>query len=150
AEEDWHRDAIREAYSTGDPDWVLTAVFAMRYIDGFDDQIVDALKSHDPLIHAEAVRAAGAHQVDAAWPYVLPLLDPKTPRILLLDAIGAAGSIRPAEAADVLSALAQSDEEDIQEAVEEALLMARGAMGAFDEEEDFDDEDDEEEEPTAH
>src|SRR5580658_717746 len=32
APEEWHQDAIREAYSSGDQEWMLTAVFGMRYI----------------------------------------------------------------------------------------------------------------------
>jgi hypothetical protein len=58
APESWHQDAIRAAYSSGDKDWMLTAVFSMRWVRGFDDQILEALKSPDPEIHLEAVEAA--------------------------------------------------------------------------------------------
>ncbi len=56
---DWHKDAIRKAYSSGDRDWKLTAVFAMGWIRGFDKQILEALENSDPEIHLEAVEAAG-------------------------------------------------------------------------------------------
>jgi hypothetical protein len=56
APESWHEDAIRAAYSSGDKDWVLTAVFSMRWVSGFDAQILEALKSADPEIHYEAIR----------------------------------------------------------------------------------------------
>jgi hypothetical protein len=54
--ETWHQDAIRYAYSSGDKEWMLTAVFSMRWVRGFDDQILAALKSADPEIHYEAVK----------------------------------------------------------------------------------------------
>src|SRR6202795_260569 len=47
AAESWHQNAIRAAYSSGDREWVLTAVFAMRWVRGFDEQILEALKSAD-------------------------------------------------------------------------------------------------------
>ncbi len=43
APQDWHAGAIRAAYLCGDNDWVLTAVFAMSRIRGFEDQILEAL-----------------------------------------------------------------------------------------------------------
>jgi len=66
APESWHQSAIRAAYSSGDKDWMLTAVFAMGRVRGFDDQILEALKSADPEIHYEAVEAAGAWGLAAA------------------------------------------------------------------------------------
>ncbi len=55
---------------------------------------------------------------------------------LLLAAIGAVPSIRPQEASEVLSRLIESDDEDIVEAVHEALAMAEEPA-----DEDEDDED---------
>jgi hypothetical protein len=136
APEDWHRDAIAQAYSSGDKKWMLTAVFAMRWVRGFDKQILAALESADPDVHYEAVHAAGNWELDAAWDHVVELLnDPDTPKHLLLAAIGAAGSIRPAEAGMILVDLADSDDEDIAEAADEAMMMAEGAS-AYDEEDD--------------
>jgi len=40
---DWHQDAVRAAYSSDDEDWKLTAVFSMRWVRGFDNQILEAL-----------------------------------------------------------------------------------------------------------
>src|SRR5260370_19398326 len=34
APETWHQDAIRYAYSSGDKEWMLTAVFSMRWVRG--------------------------------------------------------------------------------------------------------------------
>ncbi len=47
AREDWHQDAVRGAYSSGDEAFRLTAVFCMRYVPGFDEQILEALASGD-------------------------------------------------------------------------------------------------------
>ena len=120
---------------------MLTAVFAMRSVRGFDKEILAALESPDPDIHYEAVHAAGNWELDAAWSHVVELLnDPDTPKPLLLAAIGAAGSIRPTEAGMVLADLAGSDDEDIAEAAGEAMMMADGASAY---EEDDDEEEDE-------
>jgi len=134
APETWHQDAIRNAYSRGDKEWTLTAVFAMRWVRGFDDQILAALKSTDSEIHYEAVNAAGNWELDAAWSHIVQLVeDTDTSRPLLLAAIRAAGSIRPAEARKVLAELADSDDEEIAEAAEEAISMTEVALDEDDE-----------------
>jgi len=58
APQDWHEDAIRVAYSSGDEVWRLTAVFCMRFVRGFEEQILEALDTEKPDIHYEAVVAA--------------------------------------------------------------------------------------------
>ena len=151
--EDWHADAIRAAYNSGDEEWKLTAVFGMAHVRGFEDEILEMLDSPNPDIHYEAVCAAGNWEVDAAWPHVAALArSPKTDKPLLLAAIEALGSIRPEEAGGILIDLVDSDDEDIAEAANEAMAMAEGALsdGEDDEDdeedEDLDDEDDEDDE----
>jgi hypothetical protein len=137
APEDWHQNAITAAYSSGDKDWMLTAVFSMRWVRGFDDQILEALKGADPEIHYQAVNAAGNWEMDAAWPRIVALLnDPGTPKPLLLAAIGAAASIRPQEAGEILMDLAASDDEEIAEAADEAIAMSEPASDEADDEDD--------------
>jgi len=134
APESWHQNAIRAAYSSGDTDWMLTAVFSMRWVRGFDDQILEALKSGDPEIHYEAIEAAGNWELAAAWSHVVDLVqDYGSPKQLLLAAIGAVASIRPAEARTILEDLADSDDEEIAEAAAEAIGMAE-TSGEEDEE----------------
>jgi HEAT repeat protein len=144
---EWHREAISQAYTGDDRDWRLTAVFAMRWVRGFNDQILEALQSDDPEIECEAVQAAGNWELDPAWDHVAALAgDSATPRSTRLAAIEAVGSIRPAEAREILTELADDDDEEIAEAAEEALMMVDAQMEA-----DFDDEDDEEDEDeTIH
>ena len=136
APETWHQDAIRNAYSSGDKEWMLTAVFSMRWVRGFDDQILLALKGVDLEIHYEAVNAAGNWELDAAWSHIVELVnDAHTPKPLLLAAIGAVSSIRPAEAREILVDLGDSDDEEIAEAANEAMVEAEAASGEEDDEE---------------
>jgi hypothetical protein len=139
APENWHQDAIRTAYSSGDRDWILTAVFSMCWVRGFDDQILEALKSPDSDIHYEAVVAAGNWAVNAAWSHTLALVsDAGTPQPLLMAAIGAVASIRPAQARNILAGLADSDDEEIAEAADEAIAMAEATSDETDDDEDED------------
>jgi hypothetical protein len=83
APEEWHQNAIRAAYSSGDQAWILTAVFSMRWVRGFDDQILEALKSGDAEIQYEAIQAAGTWGLAAAWSHILALVrDAATPKSL--------------------------------------------------------------------
>jgi len=135
APQEWHQEAIRDAYSSGDELWRLTAVFCMRYIRGFNPQILEALKSGNEDIHYEAVCAAGTWEVDAAWSHIAGLATSElTEKSLRLAAIEAVANIRPQEAADILSELALSDDDDIIEMVYEAMAMC----GLFPDE-DYDD-----------
>jgi hypothetical protein len=139
APQDWQTGAIRAAYSSGDKGWMLTAVFAMRWVPGFDDQILEALESTDPEIHFEAVNAVGARELDGAWPHVVGLVkNPSTPKPLLLSAIEAVGNIRPQEAAEILVDLANSRDEEIADVANEAISMAEARSGEADDEMDED------------
>jgi uncharacterized protein (UPF0147 family) len=133
APQNWHPNAIREAYASADESWRLTAVFCMRFVRGFDEQILEALDTENQDIHYEAVCAAGNWEVDAAWSHIEALITAEdTHKYLLMAAIEAVASIRPQQAAEILLDLSQSEDEDIAEAAYEAMVMA----GEF-----FDDED---------
>lgn len=124
APQEWQFNEVKAAYENPDGEWKLTAVFAMGYLCGFDSQILESLKSDDPRIHMEAVKAAGNWELDGAWDHVLALLqDPATSRELRIAAIEAAASIRPKEAPEVLAEFTESEDEEIAEAAEEALLI---------------------------
>ena len=127
APQDWHQDAIRAAYSSGDETWRLTAVFCMRFVRGFDDQILEALETENEDIHYEAVCAAGNWEVDGAWSHIAGLITTEEmDKPLLLAAIDAVAGIRPQEAAEILIDLTYSDDEDIVEAAYEAMAIAEG------------------------
>jgi hypothetical protein len=144
---DWHAGAIRTAYSSGDREWVITAVFSMRWVRGFDDVILEAMNSPQLEVQAEAITAAGNWELEPAWPRVVALVtDPATPKPLLLAAIGAVAGIRPEEAPELLVDLADSEDEEIADAADEALSMAEELPGEDEEYEEDEDEDEEEEE----
>ncbi len=132
ASQDWHPDAIYKIYSSGDESWRLTAVFCMRFVRGFDDQILEALESKNSDIHYQAVCAAGNWEVDAAWSHIKGLINTKeTDKYLLLAAIEAVAIIRPIETAEILQDLIESRDEDIAEAAYDAMAMSEAF---FDEE----------------
>ena len=144
APQDWHNEAVRAAYSSNDEAWRLTAVFCMRFIRGFDDQILEALDCEDSDTHYEAVCAAGNWQLAAAWSHVAALVTSDyTDKNLRLAAIDAASGIRPLEAQDILVDLTSSGDEDIAEAAFDALAMAGGLSEEEDQEDEGEDEDDE-------
>jgi hypothetical protein len=140
APQPWQPAAIRAALGQNDKSWRLTAVFCMRFVQGFDAEIMAALASEHPHIRCEAVLAAGAWQLQDAFDAVAGLVrSPTSDKRLLLAAIEAAPSIRPEEAQTLLAELLGSKDQDIALAAEEALAMA----DAMDSEvgDDFDDED---------
>lgn len=127
--QDWHADAVRAAFYSSKEDWKLTAVFCMHYVPGFDNEILEALGSPNPDIHFHAVRAAGSRELDQAFAHVASIVrSAEKDKSLVLAAIDAVAEIRPKEAADVLAGLFESEDEDIVEAVHEALVMS-GEMG---------------------
>jgi len=135
APEDWQKAAIAQAWDSKDPDWILTAVFCMRFVEGFDKQILEALKNPDPDIHRHAIEAAGENNVEAAWPHIGKLLEnSRTDRDLLLAAIEAAGVLRAEEAFDLLDRFTESEDEEIAEAAQEAIDMADVIEDGFEEE----------------
>lgn len=137
ASRDWHVGAVRSAYVSDDELWRLTAVFCMQFIRGFDEQILEALESDDDRVHYHAISAAGNWEVAGAWRHIEALVTAgDTDKETLLAAIEAVVSLRPGQAALVLGDLLDSDDQDIVDAVYEALNMAEGLS----ELEDFDDE----------
>jgi HEAT repeat protein len=141
SQQEWQKDVIRTAYAKDDPLWRLTAVFCMRHVKGFEKEILEALGSEDAEVRTEAMLAAGTWGMDRAWRQVVAVLTspPETEKEkdVLLAAIAAAGLIRPKEAIEVLGDLLDSDDEDVVEAVKEALAMA-GAYGDLEDEGDLD------------
>lgn len=127
APQSWHEGAVRAAFYSNAEDWKLTAVFCMQYIAGFDTEILQALDSSNPDIRYHAVCAAGNREVDAAFSHVASIVLSGEPnKALLLAAIDAVAYIRPHQASDVLGELLEFRDEDIVEAVHEALAMAEG------------------------
>lgn len=139
ASRDWHPAAVRAAYASGDAEWRLTAVFSMRFINGFLKEILTALSDEDEYIRREALLAAGNWEIEEAWPQVAELLSAgDTARPLLLAAIEAAPTIAPAAELVLLSDLADDRDDEIADAAAEAMMLAEQLRGF---EESFDDDD---------
>ncbi|MGD1975194.1 MAG: hypothetical protein PVH37_08805 [Desulfobacterales bacterium] len=137
APQEWHGENVHAAFSSDEEAWRLTAVFCMQYIRGFDDQILEALNDKNADIHYHAVCAAGNWAVDAAWPHIRALVDgDATDKPLLLAAIDAVVNIRPREAAEVLGDFINDDDQEVVDAVYEALAMAEALNELDDEDED--------------
>lgn len=125
APEDWHKGAVRDAYSSADDDWKMTAVFSMCYVQGFEEQILEALESDNGEIEFEAVRSAGNWGLDGAWARVERIVTGAgTDKILLLAAIEAIANIRSDQAGAALVDLTDHDDEEIVDAAHEAMAMA--------------------------
>jgi len=127
---EWHQAAVKEAYETGDREWQITAVFCMGYLEGFEAHVIESLASDNQEVFYEAVRAAGNLALKDAWPVIEELLEQKDiDKWLLIAAIQAAATINPEEASDRLVEFAESDDEDITDAAEDALTTAGMAQG---------------------
>ncbi len=87
--------------------------------------ILAELESEDPDIRYEAVCAAGAWPMKAAWPHIAAIVTSgETDKYVLLAAIEAVAIIRPEKAEEILGDLIDAEDEDIVEAVYEAMAMA--------------------------
>ncbi len=129
APDEWHGDAVRAAYAS-EGCWRVTAVFCMRFLRGFEREILESLESLHSEIHYQAVVAAGNWEIKAAWPHLVSLLTRSdTDKRLLLAAIDAVTRIGPADADAVLVDLTDHKEEDIVEAAHKAMAMAEVLAG---------------------
>ncbi len=125
APRDWHEHAIRDAWASGDPEWRLTAAFSMEYVLGFQDEIREALESDDEKVFYHAVIAAGANEMNEAWPAIRAILeDDEADTPLLLAAIEASVLAAPVEAGPYLADLLEDEDEDIAAAAHEAIVTA--------------------------
>lgn len=152
APDSWHTGAIRAAFHDGDPEWRLTAVFCMRFVRGFEEEILEALKTDNPPVLREAILAAGSWEISEAWPLVRRMLrsghraedlapgNPEMATALILAAIHSAAGLGGDEGLILLENLMaeledpgealergkelDADEEDLFYAVEEALELA--------------------------
>jgi len=123
-DQDWHSDAVTVAFNSGETDWRRTAVFAMRFVPGFGNQILESLSSDDADTEFQAVCAADAWQIDQAWSHVLNLArDNETEKYLRMAALEAMASIRPDEAAGIIVELGEFEDEDLNDLANEILGM---------------------------
>ena len=117
----WEANFVRAAHAGEDQEWRLSAVFAMRFLKGFDTEIMEALNDPDPQILAEAIRAAANWEVNGAWRKIARILSEKNlPKPVALACIRAVGMLRPNQVERLLDRFSKSRDPDIASAVEAA------------------------------
>ena len=99
ATNDWHQNAIEQAFSNGDPEWKANRCVRDGLRHGLrqaDPRGLEGSRSGDSRTSSQSGRHV---ELEAAWAHALALIqDRKTPKPLLLAAIGAVASIHPHEA----------------------------------------------------
>ena len=122
APRDWHREAAATAWSSGDPEWRATAVFAMGHLQGFQDEVIEAFRGEDPALRGEAIRAAGRSATGEVLAEDLLALaaDRTARRDHRLAAVEALGELQPEEASHVLAELQDDPDPEIAAAAREA------------------------------
>jgi len=124
---EWQIGATRAAFHSGDSAWRITSLFAMGYLGGFEQNILDSLtvKSNDTV--REAITAAGRHDLQDAGPLVLRMAeDPERGKDVQRAAIEAIAHLRPVGTIDVLKRLIRHPDPTLaataQVALDEALM----------------------------
>jgi hypothetical protein len=119
---EWHEAAIVAAYQSDDPDWRLTAVFAMGFVPGFEREIVEALGSGSQDLVLQGVDAASRQGVAEAGETVLRFArSSKGNRDLRLAAVGALANIEVDGRRDLLIEISHSRDQELAEVASEAL-----------------------------
>ncbi len=143
----WVTGAIAEEYNAEDRRMRIAAVRAMG--DNADERWLDYLHeqfySDDPEFRFEAAVAVGGVASEESIEPLQQLLDDDDLQVVVA-AAEALAEIGTREAVDSLKAFARRAPEEIAEAVEAALEVARETGSADDDEDEFDDDDDEDEE----
>lgn len=141
APRDWHREAAATAWRSGDAEWRVTAVFAMGFLEGFEDEIGEAFEGEDAGIRREAMLAAGRGPgAEVLADDLLKVAaDTGAPRDDRLAAIEALAEGQPDGAFEVLDELTGDPDREVAEAAEAALeeVSLWGDLDDF--EGDFDD-----------
>lgn len=116
---------ICEAYETGETDWLMSAVFAMGRSadDAWAPEVLHLLRHAQTSVQAEAARAAGELELDAARRPLLKLLDDELIERDLRDAVyWALSKIGGDEVRETLEIrLEESEDEEEIEILEDAL-----------------------------
>jgi hypothetical protein len=120
---------IEAAYGSEEEGALAAALYAMGQSNDerWSPQVLDQLKSRDPAVRYEAVRAAGVLEIeDAAEPLLRMIVDPD-PQVkqAVLEALGLVGG---AQAELVLEELAQTGDDPTRRAAASALSELRFRM----------------------
>jgi HEAT repeat protein len=130
-------DAIQEAYASDEPLMRISALFAMGRSNDqkWCETVLRELRSDDPEMQYEAARAAGELEIEEAVPLLGQLAD-LDDRDTKLVAIWSLGEIGGQSALHILNTLAdeatEADDEDLYEAIEDAIGYANMVGADFD------------------
>lgn len=143
---DWQKDATGSIAGSDDEDWRVTALFCMGHLQGFEAQVLEAVRSASGDVRLQAVQAAGELELAAAGELVMALAaSDDTEEDLRVEAIYAVAGIRPDGGDDLLHALVEHENDEIATAAEDALdeyfMDVRDLDDAFDEDAVDEDED---------
>lgn len=142
APEAWHRESVENAWKTNDCEWQTTAVFCMGYLPGFEDKILEALKSPHQMVVNEAVYTAAERGMPQVFERLAAMArDDKLADEQRFIAIGGLGAMATDQSVAVLTELSTSTNEEIARSAKEALMDAQ-VVGQLDGEEEWPEEDD--------
>jgi HEAT repeat protein len=117
---EWHREEIRKHFKSSDPEWKLTAVFAMGNVPGFDSELEQVVGEAEGELLAEAIRSAGEMEVEVGERVRELAASPATDRDVRLEAIRALPHVDP-NSHELLDTLSSSEDEEVAAVAEEAL-----------------------------
>ncbi len=134
--EDWVRDLIGDAYSSGSHRMQVSAIHAMgRSCDAeWLPDVIQQLQNDDPELRYEAATAAGMIGDEAAVPHLAFLVHDEDGEVQQM-AIEALAEIGGSEARSILERLVTSGDERAEDAAREALASMEMA-GAYGDEDD--------------
>ncbi|MCA9797488.1 MAG: HEAT repeat domain-containing protein [Candidatus Eremiobacteraeota bacterium] len=143
APEAWHRESVEKAWKTNDSEWQITAVFCMGYLPGFEDKVLEALKSPYQMVVNEAVFTAAERGMPEVFERLATMArDGQLSDEQRFTAIGGLGAMATQESVAVLNELSTSTHEEIARAAKEALMDAQVVAELDGVEEEWPEEDD--------
>jgi hypothetical protein len=114
--DEWQVDAVKKAYDSKDLEWMISAVFCMRFLPNFEHEIMESFDYPNTEIQLYAVEAAGRHNLMLAWPKIEQILRYERSNIdLLCAAIYVAAKMNPDGMDDFIKLM--PDDFEVQEAI---------------------------------
>lgn len=135
APQPWLADAVRAALERPGPEWRMTAIFAARWVPGFEDAIREALGATHPEVLAQALLAAGAREMREAGAVALRLArSPETELELRLAAVAALATVDARGAEELLLTLSEHEDGELSDVARDALMQRRLVSGELEDE----------------
>ncbi len=139
APQDWQVKETRAAFASPGKDWRVTALFCMGQLDGFDDEILNALADSNEEIQREAILSAGHRELVQAAPFIVDVATNVNQDLeMRLAAISALGSLSSPDVIELLEQLSHDKDEDIAATAENAMEELVLISGMYDPDDDID------------